>query len=257
MLESALHRDRLVVVTGLFVLTALAWAYLVWLARGMRMPTVGMVVVGRAWSPAEFVLVFVMWSVMMVGMMTPSAAPMILIYARVGRQATLQGKPLAATGFFATGYLLAWVAFSLVATLAQWSLHKGLLLTPMMASASAAFSGAVLVAAGGYQWTPAKQACLRHCQTPIAFILQHGGFRRTPRGSLVLGFRHGLYCIGCCWTLMALLFVGGVMNLLWIAVISVLVLAEKVIPAGRGLSRVAGAVLVLGGLWMLGNTVVR
>lgn len=256
MLESALHRDRLVVVAGLFVLTALAWAYLVWLAEGMRMPVAGMVVAERAWSPTEFVLVFVMWSVMMVGMMTPSAAPMILIYARVGRQATLQGKSLAATGFFATGYLLAWVTFSLVATLAQWSLHKGLLLTPMMASASAAFSGAVLVAAGVYQWTPAKQACLRHCQTPIAFILQHGGFRRTPRGSLVLGFRHGLYCIGCCWTLMALLFVGGVMNLLWIAVISVLVLAEKVIPAGRGLSRVAGAVLVLGGLWMLGNTVV-
>lgn len=255
MLESALHRDRLVVVAGLFVLTALAWAYLVWLAEGMRMPVAGMVVAPRAWSPVEFVLVFVMWSVMMVGMMTPSAAPMILIYARVGRQATLQGKSLAATGFFATGYLLAWVTFSLFATLAQWSLHKALLLTPMMASASTLFSGAVLIAAGVYQWTPAKQACLRHCRTPIAFILQHGGFRRTPLGSLVLGFRHGLYCIGCCWTLMALLFVGGVMNLLWIAVISVLVLAEKVIPGGRGLSRVAGAVLALGGLWMLGSAV--
>ena len=251
MLESALHRDRLVVVTGLFVLTALAWAYLVWLSQGMRMPAAGMVVGAHAWSPAEFVLVFVMWAVMMVGMMTPSAAPMILMYARVGRQAALQGKPLAATGFFAAGYLLAWMTFSLVATLAQWSLHKALLLTPMMASASAVLSGAVLIAAGLYQWTPAKRACLHHCRTPISFILQHGGFRRAPRGSLVLGFRHGLYCIGCCWALMALLFIGGVMNLLWIAVISVLVLAEKVIPAGTWLPRIAGVTLGGAGLAML------
>lgn len=256
MLESALQRDRLVVVTGLFVLTALAWGYLVWLSQGMRMSAAGMVDAARAWSAGEFALLYVMWAVMMVGMMTPSAAPMILMYARVGRQAAFQGKPLAATGFFATGYLFAWAAFSLAATIMQWSLHRALLLTPMMASASAVLSGVVLIVAGVYQWTPAKQACLRHCQTPIAFILQHGGFRRTPPDSLALGFRHGLYCIGCCWALMALLFVGGAMNLLWIAVISILVLAEKVIPTGRGLSRIAGAVLALGGLWMLGNTVV-
>lgn len=253
MLESALHRDRLVVVTGLLVLTALAWAYLVWLSQGMHMSAAGMVAGARAWSPAEFMLTFVMWAVMMVGMMTPSATPMILIYARVRRQTATEGKPLAATGLFAGGYLLAWTAFSLVATFAQWSLHRALLLTAMMASASAVLSGAVLIAAGVYQWTPAKRACLRHCRTPLSFILQHGGLRRTPRGSLALGSRHGLYCIGCCWALMALLFVGGVMNLVWIAVISMFVLAEKVIPAGPWLPRTAGAMLAGAGIAMLGT----
>lgn len=251
MLESALQRDRLAVVTGLFVLTALAWGYLAWLAQGMHMAAAGMAVAARAWSPGEFALLYVMWAVMMVGMMTPSVAPILLMYARVGRQAALQGKRLAATGFFAAGYLLAWAAFSLAAATTQWSLHRALLLTPMMASASAVLSGVVLIVAGVYQWTPSKQACLRHCQAPTAFIMRHGGFRRTPRGSLALGFRHGLYCIGCCWALMALLFVGGVMNLLWIAVISVFVLAEKVIRSGAWVPRTAGVMLGGAGVAML------
>lgn len=249
-LENTLRRDRMVVLGALFALTALAWGYLVLLAQGMHMSAGSMPGMFRSWTTGEFVLLFIMWAVMMMGMMTPSAAPMILIYARVGRQAALQGKPLAATAFFAGGYLLAWTAFSLTATIAQWGLHKALLLTPMIASASAVLSGVVLIAAGLYQWTPVKQVCLRHCQTPISFILQHGGFRRTPRGSLALGFRHGLYCIGCCWALMALLFVGGVMNLLWIAVISIFVLTEKLVPARWHLDHAVGLLLLAAGGWV-------
>jgi predicted metal-binding membrane protein len=146
-----------------------------------------------------------MWVVMMIGMMTPSIAPMILIYARVGRQAMVDGKPFAATTWFVGGYLLAWIAFSLAATSAQWALERAALLTPMMTSASNILGGVVLIIAGLYQWTPLKEACLFQCQTPLTFILRHGGFRGYPAGALKLGMSHGMYCIGCCWALMALL----------------------------------------------------
>jgi predicted metal-binding membrane protein len=176
---------------------------------------------------------------------------MLLIYARVGREAAHQGKPLAASAYFAAGYLLTWIGFAFVATSAQWALERAALLTPMMAGASDILGGVVLIAAGLYQWTPLKDACLRQCQAPWWFIQRHGGFRPDARGALALGVRHGSYCIGCCWALMALLFVGGVMNVLWIAAIAILVLAEKVIPAGRVISRTAGAGLFAGGAWLL------
>lgn len=252
-LETALRRDRAIVAASLAALTALAWAYVIWLARSMTMdPGMGAMAPGiQPWDAARFGFMFVMWAVMMVGMMTPSAAPMILLYARVGRQAERQGKPLAATGYFAAGYLLAWTVFSLGATVGQWALEHALLLSTMMTATSNVFGGLVLVAAGTYQWTPAKNACLDHCRSPLVFIQRHGGFRRDAPGSVRIGFRHGLYCVGCCWTLMALLFVGGVMNVLWIAAISIFVLAEKLIPAGRWLPRTAGALLAASGSWML------
>ncbi|MCR4265770.1 DUF2182 domain-containing protein [Nitratireductor sp. ZSWI3] len=265
-LEYALRRDRLIVGAALAALTVLAWLYTLRLAgtmvdapMGMEMPGMGgagpmgeaMAPGLRPWSGIDFLFTFVMWAVMMIGMMTPSAAPMVLIYAHVGRRAAEQGKPLAATGFFAGGYLLAWTGFSLAATAGQWLLERALLLTPMMASASGVFSGLILVAAGLYQWTPQKAACLRHCQAPLSFIQSHGGFRRDPAGSLAVGFRHGLYCIGCCWALMALLFVGGIMNLLLIAAIAAFVLAEKVLPRAWPVSRLAGLVLFATGLWLL------
>jgi predicted metal-binding membrane protein len=264
-LTAVLRRDRTIVAASLLALCAVAWAYVLWLVQAMRMGgmqmtgmrvdanpfEVAMIAAVEPWSTAEFAFAFVMWAVMMIGMMTPSAAPMILIYARVGRQAELQGKPLAATGYFAGGYLLAWAGFALAATGGQWLLERASLLTPMMASASGILGGLVLVAAGLYQWTPVKEACLSHCQAPLLFIQRHGGFRRDRLGSLGIGLRHGLYCVGCCWALMALLFAGGVMNVLWIAGIAAFVLAEKVIPAGRLLSRIAGAVLTAAGIWLL------
>lgn len=254
-LEAALSRDRRIVAGALAALTALAWAYTLWLAHTMPMPAgemgAAMTAKLHSWSAVEFGYIFVMWAVMMVGMMVPSAAPMILIYARVGRRAACRGTPLAATGYFAGGYLLAWTVFSLAATIGQWALERGLLLTPMMASSTSIFSGLVLLVAGLFQWTPFKHACLRHCQAPLVFLQRHGGFRRDPQGSLAMGFHHGLYCVGCCWALMALLFVGGVMNPLCIAGIAIFVLAEKLLPAGRWFSRAAGSALGIGGLWLL------
>ena len=263
-IEAMLRRDRAIVAAALVILTALAWAYVWWLAADMDMSGmdmsgfrmipagIGLMMPATApWNAMEFALVFAMWAVMMIGMMTPSATPMILIYARVGRQAARQGTPSAASCYFAGGYLLTWIGFALVATSAQWALERAALLTPMMAGASDMFSGTVLIAAGVYQWTPLKDACLRQCQSPLLFIQRHGGFRSDLLGTLALGARHGAYCIGCCWVLMALLFVGGIMNVLWIAAIAILVLAEKVVPAGRVISRIAGAGLFAGGAWLL------
>ncbi|WP_145979730.1 DUF2182 domain-containing protein [Chelatococcus daeguensis] len=203
------------------------------------------------WRPGEAALMATMWFVMMVGMMLPSAAPMLLLYARVGRQAEASGKPFAATGWFAGGYLAAWALFSLLATTAQWTLQSLALLTPMAALASRSMGGLVLIAAGLYQFTPLKGACLSKCRSPLAFIQSHGGFRRDPGGAFALGLRHGLYCIGCCVALMVLLFVGGVMNLLWVAGLAILVLGEKVLPFGTLLARVAGAALIAAGAWLL------
>lgn len=268
-LETVLRRDRAVVAGALAVLTALAWAYVLWLADDMRMGGMDMtgfrmVPAGRGlmtavedpWEPVEFVFVFAMWAVMMIGMMTPSAAPMILLYARVARQAAAQGKPFAPTAWFGGGYLAMWTTFSLAATFAHWGLDRALLLTPMMESASLKLAGAVLIASGLYQWTPLKDVCLRQCQAPWLFIQRRGGFRRDAAGSLVLGARHGLSCIGCCWALMALLFVGGVMNMLWIAALTILVLAEKLVPAGRLISRTAGVGLVAAGAWLVSGATI-
>src|SRR6516164_2794752 len=263
-LEAVLRRDRAVVFAALVVITTLAWADIIWLADdmamdGMDMTGFRMIPAGQGlmmpasapWQPIEFGYVLAMWTVMMIGMMTPSAAPMILIYARVGLQAVNSGQPLAASCWFAAGYLLAWTAFSLVATSAQWALERAALLTPMMHSASNVLGGSVLIAAGLYQWTPVKEACLSYCQAPLTFIMRHGGFRREASGALTLGFRHGLYCIGCCWALMLLLFVGGVMNVLWIAALAGLVLLEKALPFGKFVSRIAGCVFIAGGVWLL------
>jgi predicted metal-binding membrane protein len=198
------------------------------------------------WSAAQFLTLLLMWSVMMVGMMTPSVAPMILIYARVARQASTRGTPFVSSSWFALGYFLAWIGFAILATLLQWGLERALLLSPMMAAASPKLGGTLLIAAGLYQWTPLKNACLSQCQSPFAFIQRHGGFRGNLGGALGVGLRHGGYCIGCCWALMVLLFVAGVMNLLWIAAIGAIVLAEKLIP-GRLFQRGTGAALIVAG----------
>ena|SRR5579864_2134762 len=261
---TVLRRDRVVVAVALAVLTMLAWAYVLWLAAdmdmggmdmtGFRMIPAGLGIMAPAtepWSTVEFAYVFAMWAVMMIGMMTPSAAPMMLIYARVGRQAWTQGKPFAATGWFVAGYLLVWTNFAAAATVAQWALERAALLDPMMASTSQILGGIVLIAAGLYQWTPLKDTCLRQCQSPLVFIQRQGGFRRDPAGAMLLGLHHGAYCVGCCWVLMALLFVGGIMNVLWIAAISIFVLLEKVVPIGNWIARIAGLGFAAAGGWLL------
>jgi predicted metal-binding membrane protein len=261
---AALRRDRIVILAALLLLIALAWAYLFRLAAGMTMPSdmqdmsmPGMDMAGAmglSVKPVDFtdaLLTFVMWFVMMVGMMGPAVAPTILLYARVGRMATLQQKPFAPAGWFAGGYFLAWAGFSLGATAAQIGLRDGLLLTAMLKSASDLLSGVALIVMGLYQWSPWKNACLAHCRAPLFFIQRHGGFRPQAGASLLLGLRHGLYCIGCCWALMLLLFVGGVMNIAWIAGLAALVLAEKLWSRGQLLSRFVGIAAVAGGLFLI------
>jgi len=254
-----LRRDRLVSVLALAVLVALAWLYLVWTQAqttpapmpGMAdMPGMEMMTPAPApWTATQFVLVFLMWAIMMVAMMLPSAAPMVLTYVAVARQA--QTTPFASAAWFVAGYLIAWAAFSLVATLAQHGLQQALLLTPMLALESRRLVGGLLILAGVYQWTPLKNACLAQCRAPLAFVQNHGGFQPQALRSLRLGLLHGVYCIGCCWLVMLLLFAGGVMNLVWVAVLAVVVLGEKVVPGNLILSRGLGAIAMAGGAWFL------
>jgi len=258
-LESLLRRDRVIVYSALVVLTALAWTYVLWLAGNISaamtdMPDVNMGPAIKQWGLTQFLLSFAMWAVMMIGMMTPSATPIILLYAGVGRQAAAEGKPFAAAGWFAAGYLVAWCGFAGLASLAQGALTEAALLTPTLSAASGPFGGVVLVVAGLYQWAPLKQSCLSQCQAPLGFIMRHGGFKRDAWDSLALGLKHGLFCIGCCWALMTLLFVGGVMNLLWIAGLAIWVLLEKIVPAGRLMSRGLGLVLIAAGAIYLYRT---
>ena len=251
-LEVVLRRDRLVVLGGLIGIAALAWAYmgyLAWDMHHMAMPMDMAMPRMQTWGWVDLVLLFVMWAVMMVAMMVPAAAPMLLIFARVNRQRRDRQQPFVPTAVFLSGYLLVWTGFSLLATLAQWGLHSAALLSPMMVSTSGVLGGILLLAAGLFQWTPLKYACLKHCRSPLSFLMTD--WREGSRGALVMGLKHGSYCTGCCWSLMALLFVAGVMNLLWVAAITAFVLVEKALPRGDLVGRVAGGVLVVAGLMML------
>ena len=200
----------------------------------------------RPWTATEFALRLVMWAAMMVAMMVPTAAPMTLVYAAVARKAAAQNNPLAPTFVFVAGYIAMWSLFSVVATAAQRALDQLALLSPMMVSNSALLGSALLIGAGVYQLTPLKQACLRHCRAPAQFLSQH--WHTGTAGAFRMGLRLGAYCLGCCWVLMGLLFVGGVMNLLWIAAIAAFVLLEKTIPFGEAGGWFGGAAMILAGL---------
>ena len=255
-LESVLKRDRAVVLAGLLAISALAWGYMAHEARAMYHTGVckcaGMRMSGpdtQSWSASTLLPLFLMWAEMMVAMMTPSAAPMILTFATLNRKRREQERPFVPTGIFLSGYLAAWTAFSALAALAQWILHSTALLSPMMVSRSPGLGGALLIAAGIFQWTPIKNACLLRCRSPLSFLMTD--WREGRLGALVMGFKHGAYCTGCCWFLMALLFVAGVMNIWWVAAISVLVLLEKVAPKGLQLGRIFGLAFTVWGAWMM------
>jgi predicted metal-binding membrane protein len=244
--------QRLVIYTGLAGIILLAWAYLVYLANTMQMTNMGMDISMpsmQAWGITDTSLNFVMWVVMMVAMMTPSAVPVLMMYRTVSQLQHKENSQVSSTWLFLSGYLVTWVGFSAAATLAQWGLHSAALLTPMMASASPLLGGALLVAAGAYQFTPLKDACLSHCRTPMGFLLAE--WREGKLGPLLMGLRHGLYCVGCCWLLMALLFVGGVMNLVWVALVAAYVLVEKVAPQRLWINRISGLAAIAWGLWLV------
>jgi predicted metal-binding membrane protein len=229
--------------------------YLIRMAQHMEampgmtdMPGMGMTVLlqVKPWAVADWVMMSTMWIIMMVGMMLPSATPMILIYAAIARKAERDGSPLAPTAIFATGYIVMWSLFSLVATAAQWALDQAALLSPRMVSTSPLLGAGIVIAAGIYQWTPLKDSCLDHCRAPARFISEH--WRAGIGGAFRMGAEHGLYCLGCCWVLMGLLFVGGVMSLAWIAGLTLFVFAEKLLPLPGGGARAGGLVLITVGI---------
>lgn len=250
--DAVLRRERLVIAAALVVMVVLAWIYL-WAGAGTGMSAVDMTALTlfphRATDIAgemesSWPLVVAMWWVMMIAMMTPSAAPLVLLYGLVLRRRGPSGKDAYRLSLLLlSGYLAVWLVFSIAAAALQKALEPaGLLSSMMLWSKSAAFSAAVLAAAGLYQLSSLKQVCLTKCRDPVRYLTEHwrpGGF-----GSFALGVRHGAYCVGCCWMLMALLFVGGVMNLVWIAVLALLVLAEKLAPNGRGIGQGVGVLLV-------------
>jgi predicted metal-binding membrane protein len=255
-MEAILKRDRLVAIVMLGAMAALAWGYLVHEARAMVNTgsgcCVGMQMSGpdtRPWAAGTLLPLFLMWAEMMVAMMIPSAAPMILTFALVQRKRREQERPFVPTSIFLLGYLLVWTVFSALAAVAQWILHGKSLLSPMMTSNSSLFGGTLLLAAGIFQWTPLKNACLTHCRSPLSFLLSD--WREGKFGALAMGLKHGAYCTGCCGILMTLLFVAGVMNLWWIAIIAVFVLLEKVVPRGFLPGKIAGALFTVWGVWMM------
>ena len=257
LLESALRKDRYIVLGGLAAITLLAWAYLFYLARDMANmeDMADMVVsggnVGIGYGPVEIALIFLMWVVMMVGMMVPSVAPMILAFTNINRRRRQQGNPYVPTAVFLAGYLLVWAGFSIAATVAQFALMFAILGYPVVAGAGPMIGVALLLAAGLFQLSPLKSVCLRHCRTPMGFITND--WREGRRGALLMGLHHGGYCLGCCWALMGLLFLLGVMNLLWIAALAAFVLVEKVAPAGEWVGRAAGIGLLAWGIWLLAD----
>jgi predicted metal-binding membrane protein len=230
-------------VTAVLAASVAAWAFLTWIAVDMGHPLVQLTMPGVPdWTVLNVVAVFVMWAVMMAAMMLPSALPMIVAFARLGER---NGEPSRARVFVAA-YLLVWAGFSAVATVLQWVLQAADWVDPMIVSTSPLLSGALLVIAGVYQFTPLKKVCLNSCRTPVGFLL--GEWRTGVGGAFRMGLRHGLFCAGCCWAVMALLFVGGVMNLPWIAALSIVVAIEKLVPHGERIAIVLGVVLIVAGV---------
>jgi predicted metal-binding membrane protein len=245
------RRDRIIIGSCVVLVTALAWTYLAYLDRQMsaamahdRMVAAMGMTMDMPWQAIDVQFTFAMWAVMMVGMMTASAAPVLLLFAAIHRGLAERRAPGVVFAFGA-GYLLVWIVFSAGAALAQWALHHAAMLSPAMATSSAQLGGTILIAAGAYQLTPVKSACLTHCRSPLGFLMAH--WRAGTAGALRMGIAHGTYCLGCCWALMCLLFVVGVMNLVWVAAIAIFVLVEKTGPAGVFVARAAGVAMIAAG----------
>ena len=261
-IEKTLRRDRLIVVIALTVVIVLSWGYIL-SGAGMGMSafemttmnlsqdnSLGMaMMIPTKWTMGYVVLMFFMWWIMMIAMMLPSATPMVLLFVLINRKQHEKGNPYIPTGIFGLAYLVVWAAFSLVAVVLQASFQHWAWLSPTLMSTSTILGGLILLAAGIYQLTPIKQACLKHCRSPLQFVMSH--WRKGRRGAFRMGVEHGAYCVGCCWFLMGLLFFGGVMNLYWIIGLAVFVFIEKTIPAGHWFSYCVGVVLIICGIFVL------
>ena len=233
-------------VMGVLAFSVLGWAFLAWLVVDMDHPLAQLTMpASSSWSAENALAVWFMWAVMMAAMMLPSALPMVLTFSKIGKDR----EGLARGRSFVTAYLLVWFAFSVGASAAQWVLQAMDWVNPMIVSTSSWLTAALLLIAGAYQFSPLKQVCLSRCRTPMGFLL--GEWRPGVYGAFVMGVRHGLFCLGCCWALMALLFVGGVMNLAWVAALSVAVAIEKLAPHGERLASVLGLGLIAAGVLRL------
>jgi len=241
-----LSRDRAIIASCLAVITALAWLYLIHLSGQMSIAQSTMAgMTAAAWTVTDYLFTFGMWATMMVGMMTPTAAPALLLFD--GMQKNSDGNERRdKVLLFGLGYIVVWIAFSAIAALAQWMLHERAILSMSMATTSTRLSGWILVLAGVYQLTPLKTACLRQCRTPLGFLMTN--WRDGKRGALMMGIMHGKYCLGCCWAMMLVLFVVGVMNLAWVAALTALILLEKFGSTGVLLSRAVGAGMIIVGI---------
>lgn len=249
MMPSVNRRDRAIVLSAVVAISVVAWIYITIQARSMAdMATAGALALTH-WTAVEFIVLFVMWSIMMVGMMLPSAVPLILDFAAESRRTEQHAGVYGLTTLFALGYVVAWIAFSVVATIAQWGLHEAALLSPMMVSTSSVLSGILLLAAGVYQLTPIQYNLLKRCRQPLHFLRL--GWRKGAGGAFVMGLEHGAYCLGCCFVLMGILFFGGVMNLLLLAAVTVFVLIEKALPLGNVAGLVSGPLMIAAGLYVL------
>lgn len=252
-LESVLKRDRLIVVNGLFVISILAWLYTIYLYRQMEVMDMDALFFAMPmtpkWAATDFILMFVMWLVMMIAMMTPSVAPLILLFAKVNRQRREQQSPFVKTSYMFIGYFVVWAGFSLLATLLQWLLQQLSWLNPDMIITNKILGSVILVTAGIFQFTSLKHTCLNFCKSPLDFIVRY--WKEGKKGAVIMGIRNGAYCVGCCWVLMVLLFVSGVMNILWVALIALFVLIEKVSPKSKWISYAAGGLLILYGLLLI------
>jgi predicted metal-binding membrane protein len=247
LLFGVLRYRRAVVAGALILVIAAAWGYLLWGAGiEMRMGGDPMMAIPPEWNLPYGGLILAMWIVMMMAMMLPSAAPTVLLVTVLAEDRLDNSRLVpAAAMMFASGYLLVWCGFSLAATLLQWGLDQAALLSETMALTNAILANAILIAAGVYQWTPLKDACLRHCRSPTGFLVSR--WRQGPLGAVRMGTSHGLFCLGCCWMLMFLSFVGGLMNLGWVGAVALFVLVEKAVAKGDWLSRLCGTLLIVWG----------
>jgi len=241
--ERVLRRDRAISVALLILVVGSSWAYIL-LGSGLETPS--MMTARGTWDLYYSIVMFMMWWVMMLAMMLPSAAPMILMFISLNRQRP--DGSISVVLAFVTAYVLSWGAFSVLATFLQWVLEKTEFLSSMMATTNAVLGASLLIAAGIWQLTPLKHACLRHCRSPFNFFLHK--WRNGPSGAFKMGLEYGVFCLGCCWVLMTLLFYGGIMNLWWIAGLALYVLVEKVAPAGHWIGHGTGGLLIVCGLWI-------
>jgi len=255
-IQAVAQRDRLLVGLALAGIAAAAWLYLAHEAE--RFAATGVcqcaaMMIGGAdlapWSPQALLPLFLMWTEMMVAMMLPAVTPLVLLFSKVARSRAERGQPYVSTAFFVAGYFAVWTLFSLVAAVAQWILHGAALLSPQMTTNTGIAGGVMFMAAGVFQFSPLKKACLTHCRSPLAFLMTDWRDGRT--GAFLMGWKHGLFCTVCCWLLMLLLFAVGVMNLLWIGLLAIFALTERIAPKNWHLSQVSGVALLCFGTWLV------